>query len=339
MNRPRGEQATAHGLSRLVFGVLLAAVFVAAPGGVRAQIVDDLFAAVVRVEAAVPANARTAEFLGTERSGSGVVIDSDGLILTIGYLILEAESAEIVAGGRRLPAKIVAYDYDSGFGLLRAIAPLDVTPIALGDSAALDEQTVVLVAGHAGAERSQRAMIVSRREFAGYWEYLLDNAIFTAPPYPDFGGAALIGADGKLVGIGSLVVGDAVPGSEPLPGNMFVPIEILKPILADMLVHGRASGPARPWLGMFTEELHGHVFVTRVAPGSPAEKARISAGDVVLAVGGKGVTTLAELFRAVWAQGDAGVDVPLTLVHGAELREIAVRSADRYDYLRLAPTH
>ena len=328
--------------TRRLTALVLAALCLAAPGSARAEITEDLFAAVVQVEAQVPPDARTAQSLGTERSGSGVVIDTGGLILTIGYLILEAESVNIVVGGRRAPAEIVAYDYDTGFGLLRADVPpgaRPIEPIDLGDSSALGENAVVLVAAHGGPGVARRAMVVSRREFAGYWEYLLDNAIFTAPPYPRFGGAALIGPDGKLLGIDSLIVGDAVPGETQVPGNMFVPIDLLKPILGDLLAFGRGPGRQRPWLGMFTEELRGHVFVTRVSPEGPARKAGVKADDIVLAVAGESVTSMAGLFRRVWALGAPGVDVSLTVLRGGAVREIVVRSADRYDYLRLNPSH
>ncbi len=325
-----------------VFALVLAAQCLAAPGSARAEITEDLFAAVVQIEAQVPPDAHTAQSLGTERSGSGVVIDADGLILTIGYLILEAETVDIVVGGRRTPAEIVAYDYDTGFGLLRADVPSGarpIEPIELGDSSALDERTVVMVASYGGPVTARRAMVVSRREFAGYWEYLLDDAIFTAPPDPEFGGAALIGPEGKLLGIGSLIVGDAMPGEAQVPGNMFVPIDLLKPILGDLLTMGRGSGRRRPWLGMHTEELRGHVFVTRVSPEGPARKAGVRAGDIVIEVAGEGVTSMAGLFRRVWALGAPGVEVSLTVLRGGAVREIVVRSADRYDYLRLNPSH
>ena len=316
-------------------GLVLAAFCLGAPASGHAQGADDLFAAVVKIEARVPADARTAESLGTLRSGNGVVIDAEGLILTIGYLILEAESVDVVAGERRLPAEIVAYDSNTGFGLLRA--PLGLAPIELGESGALGERDHVLVAGYGGVPAARRAVVVSRREFAGYWEYLLDNAIFTAPPHPEFGGAALIGPDGKLLGIGSLVVGDAVQGETNVPGNMFVPIDLLKPILSDMLALGRGAGPRRPWLGMSTAELRGHVFVTRVSRDGPAAAAGIDSGDIVLAVGGQPVASLAELFRRVWALGAAGVEVPLTVLQKSGLRELVVHSADRYDHLRVKP--
>ncbi len=294
--------------------------------------------AVVGVRAEVPADARTAGALGTERAGGGVVISADGMVLTIGYLILEAAVAEVVMqDGKTVPADIVAYDYDTGFGLLRPLVPLDVAPIELGDSDDLTEQTQVLVAGPDGPSP---AMVVSRREFAGYWEYLLPNAIFTAPPYRSFGGAALIGADGRLLGIGSLIVGDALAPGSSFPGNMFVPISRLEPIMEDLLRDGRGGGPVKPWLGLFTEEVRGHVFINRVSPGGPAEGAGIVEDDIVIAVGGEPVSSLAEFYRKVWSLGDAGIDVPLTILKGSGgAREISVKSADRYDYLKLNPSY
>ncbi|MFQ5984916.1 MAG: S1C family serine protease [Alphaproteobacteria bacterium] len=327
-------------MARLLNGLVLATVLavllsVALSAGRAQEKTAGFLDAVVKIEAVVTSDARTAATLGTRRSGSGVVIGDDGLIVTIGYLILEAESAEVVAREQRVSATIIGYDHETGLGLLRAATPLDIAPLEVGDSSALRVRDLVLVASHGGLDRAQRAYIVSRREFAGYWEYLVDDAIFTTPPYPEFGGAALIGGDGRLVGIGSLAVGDAVPGETSVPGNMFVPIDLLKPILGDMLAHGRRAGRARPWIGMFTEEFRGHVFVTRVAPDGPAEKAGVKPGDIVLAVAGEGVESLADLFRKVWARGDAGVEVPLAIVQGSTVREMLIHTADRYDYLRL----
>ncbi len=300
----------------------------------------DVLAAVVRLQAEVPPDARTAPGLGTEREGNGVVIDDNGLVLTIGYLILEAMSVTVFdAEGRPVQSDILAYDYDTGFGLIRARAPLGVRPLALGDSDKVAERDPVLVAGHGGAAGTIGAVVVSRREFAGYWEYLLDNAIFTAPPHPNWGGAALIDLDGKLVGIGSLVVNDALPEARPIPGNMFVPINLLKPIFADLLDRGRAGGPQRPWLGMFTAEHSGHVMVTRVAPDGPAAAAGLRAGDVVVDVGGQTVGSMADLFRKVWRSGPAGTEIPMRVQRDGHLTEFEVRSADRYDYLKLKPSY
>ncbi len=295
--------------------------------------------AVVGVAARVPADARTAEHLGTEREGSGVVIGNDDLVLTIGYLIMEADQAEILLpGDRRVPADIVAYDYETGFGLLRALSPLGVTAIDLGESAKLQEDAQVLAVGYGNPPQIVPARVVSRRTFAGYWEYLLPEAIFTSPPHPSFGGAALINSEGRLVGIGSLIVGEAVE-DEARPGNMFVPIDALRPIYADLLEKGRGLATSRPWLGVYSEEFRGHVIVTRVAPGGPASRAGVKANDVIAEVDGEPVATLAEFYRAIWALGDAGTKVPLTLVSPEGIRPVTVTSGDRYDWLKLAPTY
>lgn len=300
--------------------------------------ISDVLSAVVGVRTQVPATARTAETLGTEREGSGVVIDDQGLIVTIGYLVLEASRAEItLAGGENLLAQIVGYDHNSGFGLLRANRPLDVRPMKLGDSAALQESARVLVAGFGGADTARPAIVVSRRPFAGYWEYLLEQAIFTSPPYQNFGGAALIGPQGELLGIGSLVVGDAMRGERAVPGNMFVPIDTLKPILPDMLKMGRSSAPPRPWLGIYSEEYRGHLFVTRLATGGPAANAGIQINDMILKIDDSPVVSMEDFYRKLWARGKAGAEVQLIVLRDARLLTIKVRSGNRYSWLRLNP--
>ncbi len=319
----------------LVVGVIVLGLILAAPLA-RADPLD----AVVGVHATIPEDARTAEVLGTERAGSGVVIGKDGLVLTIGYLIMEAMAAEIMLpGGSVVPAEVVAYDYDSGFGLLRALQPVSIDPIELGDSADLKANNEVLVAGFGGPRPVIGATVVSRRDFAGYWEYLLPNAIFTAPPHHSFGGAALIGPDGRLLGIGSLIVGDAAEPETPLPGNMFVPIDALKPIFDDLLRIGRSSASTRPWLGIYTEVHRGHVIVNRVAPEGPAAKAGLARDDIIVAVKGQPVQSVAEFYRKLWALGRAGTRVPLTVLTSRGMAEITVDSGDRYDYLKLKPSY
>ena len=296
--------------------------------------------AVVGVRAVIPEDAHTAEVLGTQRAGSGVVIAADGLVLTIGYLILEAIETEVLLAGERVvPAEVVAYDYDTGFGLLRALGPLGIAPIALGRSAELGERDEVLVAGFGSPQPVIGAVVVSRRDFAGYWEYLLPDAIFTAPPHPAFGGAALIGRDGRLLGIGSLVVGDAAEPNVHLPGNMFLPIDALEPIFEELLEHGRSRAPPRPWLGLYSEDLRGRVFVNRVAPGGPAARAGSAEHDIIVAVGGEPVRGMADFYRKLWALGPAGVAVPLTLLTAEGIKETTVESADRYDFLKLKSSY
>ncbi len=299
---------------------------------------QEVLSAVVAVHAEVPATARTADRLGTERDGSGALIDDKGLVLTIGYLIMEATRVEIrLAGGRSVPANIVAYDHQSGFGLLRATEALGIRPLKLGDSTAVETSARVLVAGFGGVEVVRPAVVVSRRSFAGWWEYLLEQAIFTSPPYRNFGGAALLGPEGELLGIGSLIVGDAVPGEQPVPGNMFVPIDELKPVLKDLVETGRSRRPERPWLGVYTAEHRGKLFVDRLAAEGPAASAGIEKDDIIVAVGDQSVTALEDFYRKLWSLGGPGVEVELTVLRGAKLMKIRVRSADRQRWLRLNP--
>ncbi len=322
------------------FLVLLASSAWAAGEQTKSRPVAEIFRAIVGVRAEIPADARTARVLGREREGSGVVIDSDGLVLTIGYLILEAASVHIITdGGKATPAAVVAYDHATGFGLLRAARPLGVKPLRLGDSSALEEGDGVLAVSFDGPRPLTAQRVVSRRDFAGNWEYLVENAIFTAPAHPFHSGAALLGADARLLGIGSLLVNHARSDDEPLQGNLFVPIEALQPILADLVERGRPSAPSHPWLGVYTGEAEGRVFITRLAAGGPGEKAGLRSGDIIVGVNGRRVGDMVDFLRKVRAQGDAGTEIPLDVMHldapGLAIERIEVRSIDRHEWLRI----
>jgi S1-C subfamily serine protease len=298
--------------------------------------IEELAGAVVRVKTNINPEGRTVAGLGREREGSGVVIDSNGLVLTIGYLMVEAYAAQVIDNsGRTLPANVVCYDHESGFGLLRTMEPLKMKPMAFGRSAEVKERDPVLIASFGGVDMVAPAYVVAKREFAGNWEYMLDDALFTAPPHPAWSGAALISREGKLVGIGSLVVADAGGGREKAPGNMFVPIDRLPPILGELLAAGRVSGPGRPWLGVNAEDLHGRLFVSRVTPESPAEKAGIQRGDLIVGVNGEKPRSLADFYRKVWAQGGAGASIPLDVLQDSQVRRIDVKSMNRLDHLKL----
>lgn len=300
---------------------------------------DQTLSAVVHLKTMINPDGRTVAALGHERDGTAVVIDNDGLILTIGYLMVEAHSAEVVTtAGRAVPANVVGYDHETGFGLLRAMMPLDVQPLPLGRSADLKEHDPVVIAAYGGRDRLAPAAVVSKRGFAGAWEYLLDEAIFTSPPTEDWSGAALIDHAGKLVGIGSLVVDDASGRGEG-PGNMFVPIDRLPPILADLIANGRVSGPGRPWLGVITRELQGRLIVAAVASDSPAEKAGLHHGDIIVGVAGAPADSLADFYRKLYAQGAAGAIIPLEVMRDGERRHFDVRSINRLDHLRLESTY
>jgi serine protease Do len=322
-------------LMRRFLGWLL--VMLALPAAAQEQKPEEVLSAIVGVQAKIQADARSAATLGQNRQGSGTLI-REGLVLTIGYLVIEAESIQVTnAEGRTVPATLAGYDHASGFGLLKLAAPLAGKPMALGDAAALEERDQAIVAN--ATANPSLVQVVSRRLFTGNWEYLLDSAIFTSPPVMDWSGAALIGPKGELLGIGSLIVPDAGSPGTQSPGNMFVPVDLLKPILEDLVAKGRRGGPARPWLGLNAEHFMGRLFVARVSPGGPAEHAGLKTGDIVLGVGGEPVTTLADFYRKLWARGAAGAQVPLKVLQGMEIRDVTVRSIDRVDYFRPAKTY
>ncbi|MDP6884564.1 MAG: S1C family serine protease, partial [Rhodospirillales bacterium] len=289
---------------------------------------EATLSSVVALRARIPEDAFTASTLGTERGGNGVVIRGDGLILTIGYLITEADEIWLsTEEGRAVAAHVVGYDQASGFGLVQALGSLGLPAMTLGRSRNLAEGARVIVAGNGGRRRSICANVVSKREFAGYWEYVLDEGIFTSPPHPNWGGAALVGDDGKLYGIGSLFVQQAHPGEAPVDGNMIVPIDLLVPILDEMLMFGRPNRPPHPWLGMYTAEAGSDLVIAGLAKGGPADQAGLEVGDRVTDVDGAPPISLADLFRRIWALGKAGVEVPLDVIRDGKPMHVNVRSA------------
>src|SRR5467141_2818927 len=300
---------------------------------------ERALSAVVAVHTIVPADAFSAETLGTERAGNGVLIREDGVVLTIGYLITEAESVWLsFSDGRAVPGHVLGYDQETGFGLVQALARLDLPALSLGQSSKAAVGERVVVGGAGGRHHSVAAQIAARQEFAGYWEYVLDEAIFTAPAHPNWGGTALIGPQGDVLGIGSLHLEQPRgQGTEHL--NMIVPIDLLKPILDDLLTLGRRNRPARPWLGLYATEVDSRVVVVGLSSKGPARKADLRTGDIVLAVGGSEVSDLAGLFRRIWSLGNAGVEVPLTIYRDGRTMGLRVASADRRRFLKAPRLH
>jgi S1-C subfamily serine protease len=296
--------------------------------------VVEVLPAVVGLHSTIPENRRSAKALGAEREGHGVVIDDEGLIVTIGYLIMEADTVTIKdAEGREFPAGLVGYDYESGFGLVRTTVPLPVKPMPFGDSDRLTLRSEAYVAGVGGEKATLKVKVAGRREFAGYWEYLLDNAIFTVPAYPLWGGSALMGLDGKLLGIGSLLVQEALgPGSPAFPGNMYVPINRLKPIFRELVENGRLNSPARPWLGLLTVEHMGELMVGGISDGGPADRAGLKRGDILQALDGEVLDDIADFYRKLWASGPAGTAVTLRMERDNDSFEVTIRTGDRALY-------
>ncbi|MCX7303939.1 MAG: S1C family serine protease [Hyphomicrobiales bacterium] len=293
---------------------------------------ETILRSVVALRSSVPEDAYTAGALGTLREGSGVVIGDDGLVLTVGYLITEAEEVWLTRGdGKVVAAHPLAYDQETGFGLVQALGPLDLPALEFGDLGKVRLGDPVVLAD--GLGKSVAAKIVARQEFAGYWEYLLEDAIFTAPAHPSWGGAALIDGDGKLLGIGSLRL-QMSRNDGTADVNMFVPIDLLPPILNDLMTKGRVNKPPRPWLGAFSAESDGKVVVLSVADGGPAAKAGLRRGDIISEIRDGEVDGLADFYRKLWNTGAAGTEVPMRVVRDGRETWLRVRSADRSSFLK-----
>src|SRR3954462_14738265 len=299
---------------------------------------DRALSSVVGLHSIVPSDAFSAETLGTERAGNGVLID-DGLVLTIGYLITEAEAVWLHLGdGRVIEGHALGFDFESGFGLVQALGQVGLDPLPIGSSAAARIGDNVVVGGAGGRTRSVASEIAAKQEFAGYWEYLLDEAIFTHPAHPNWGGTALISDRGELIGIGSPQRERAREGKAEHV-NMIVPIALLKPILDDLRKFGRVNKPARPWLGLFSTEIDNRVVVIGISAHGPAARAELKTGDVILAVDGEKVTSQTGFYKKLWGLGAAGVDVPLTVHHEGVTFDVTVTSTDRFKLLKAPKLH
>lgn len=301
---------------------------------------ETLLRSVVKIRTFVPPEADSARRLGAEREGNGIVVGDGGLIVTVSYLVLESMSAEIVGDdGRTRTATVVGVDNETGLGFLRAPGAAALAPVPLGDSEALAADTPVVVAGSGGTAKAIPAVVVSRRPFAGSWEYLLERAIYTAPAYGDWSGAALLSSDGKLLGIGSLLINQARRDGERMRGNVFIPAELLKPILKSIAATGRVAPQPHPWLGLNPTVHPGGLMVGRLSNHSPAAAAGVKRGDLVTAVAGRPVTDLIDFYHRVWAMGGPGVEVPLTILRDGRNFDVKVHSADRYRFLAKEPTY
>jgi S1-C subfamily serine protease len=300
---------------------------------------DATLDCVVQLRAEIPEDAFTASILGTERAGNGIVISDKGLVLTIGYLITEASAVWLMTNrGTLVSGDPLAYDQATGFGLVQALGKLGVPSLERGTAKSCRAGDKVVVAGHGGRAHALQASVLAKREFAGYWEYVLDEAIFTVPAHPQWGGTALIGADGRLLGVGSLLVEEKMQG-ETVQGNMIVPVDLLEPILDSLLSTGHSGRPPRPWLGMYTTEIEHRLVIAGLAERGPGAQAGLQVGDMVIEVAGHPVSGLAGLFRSIWHVGPAGAEVPLTVTRRGDKRRVIVRSADRGDFLKKRSVH
>ena len=300
---------------------------------------DSAINSVVKVRTSIPAAAFTADVLGTERIGSGVLINNSGLILTVGYLVTEAETVWLTTNlNQSIPGHVVAYDQTSGLGLVQALGSLDIDASELDSSDLVTVNDDIFFISYGGIEHSLCSKISRIDEFAGYWEYLLEAAIYTSPPHPHWGGAAVFNKKGHIIGIGSLFLQEIFEGQN-LQGNLAIPTSILKSIMGDMLEFGRSSAPARPWLGMYAVESEKTLTVNSLARYGPAELAGVLQGDKVVGVGEESVSTLANFFRSVWTLGAAGVSVPININRNGNQLQLVINSIDRNDFLLKPQTH
>jgi S1-C subfamily serine protease len=301
---------------------------------------DAVLSSMVLIRTGVPSDAFTAETLGTERIGNGVIIRSDGLILTIGYIVTEADSVWItLADGRLVPGHVLGFDQETGFGLVQVLTRIEVSAITLGRSEAASAGEPVVVAGGGGIQNAVAARIIAKHEFAGYWEYVLDEAIFTSPAHPNWGGTAVINLAGELIGVGSLLVQQTDENGKNEDMNMVVPIDLLPPILDDVLTTGRVKRTARPWLGVYATELESNVVIADLANRGPGEIAELCTGDIIMSVAGQDVDDLADFFRSVWRIGEAGCSVPLVVHRDGRLVDVTVISSERQKFLKAPVTH
>ena len=296
--------------------------------------VDRALKSILTIQSQIPEDGFTVQALGEQRSGSGIVIRDSGLVLTIGYLIMEADNVWLAdSDGRVTPAHALAVDAETGFGLVQALGDLNCPALELGHSSEAKLGDHVTVAAGAGT-KPVRAMIVGKQEFAGYWEYFLDEAIFTSPAHPFWGGAGAIDSEGRLIGVGSLHVEQLSPRTGPRDINMIVPIDLLPPILDDLLTYGRVNKPARPWLGVFSAENGDGIIVASVAENGPAAEAGLRRGDVLAGVGGSEIESLGDFYRKIWSRGPAGVEIPIEIVREGKAIGLRVRSADRSSFMK-----
>ena len=301
---------------------------------------DTTLASVVKITSNIPEDAFSAKTLGTSREGSAISINDSGILLTIGYLVVDSDSIFLhLKNGRTIESTLIAYHHESGLALIQALTKIDIPFIPQGNKNKLKKGDSVIIAASGGVDKSISATVVDRRQFAGSWEYMIENAIFTKPFHPEWSGAALINEGGHLSGVGSLWLNDTEKVDDDSPGNMFVPIDLLIPIYEDLLAHGQAKEPHRPWLGIYVAENMGNLFVSGVTLKGPASIAGINPGDILTAVNSQQIDSLPRLYKVLWSQGNAGVKLILTIIREGTELDINVKSDSRYNFISKRHNH
>ena len=318
-------------IAKYIFPVLLFLCASNSYAEITKEKVRRFYESIVSVSSIVPPEARTAASLGVEREGNGVAIDEKH-ILTIGYIVIESETIEIgLSDGQKLPAKLVGYDPTSGFGVIKSVVPLKMAPLQLGNSDNINSEQDLLILPSPNRGAGSIVRSVSRRPFTGWWEYFVDSPIYTTPPNGLWAGAPILNGNGEILGIGSLFVSEAVPGI-PSPGNMSVPINLLKPILGDLISSGRRKNKIQPFLGISSDDSNDQIIVTRVNKGGPAFQAGIKPQDIIVTINGSQISDLKSFYEKVWESGEAGVTIELSVLRSGSLMNFKIKTVDRLDY-------
>ena len=300
--------------------------------------IENTLSGLMTVKSQIPEQAMTASVLGQEREGHGVLIGENGLVLTIGYVISEAESIWLIdCENNAVEGHVVGYDQVTGFGLVQALGRLSGKVLELGDSDEVNVGRQMVLAGAGGKAASVDVTVVEVREFAGYWEYLISGAIFTEPAHPEWGGTALLDQEGRVCGVGSLIL-QSEDDSEPAR-NMVIPINLLKKVQDDLLAYGRRSSPPRPWMGWYVQDSASGPIVIGLVAGAPSMQAGVKPGDRVVAINGRKVSTINAMYREIWNTGEAGVSVNVAINRDADTRIVMVESIDRTNMLWRSALH
>lgn len=300
--------------------------------------IENALTGLLTVKSQVPEEAMTASVLGCEREGHGIRVSENGLVLTIGYVISEASSIWLIDSDKQaVEGHVVGYDQASGFGLVQALGRLSGSVLELGDSDEVVVGRQMVLAGAGGATSAVDVSIVEVREFAGYWEYLIAGAIFSEPAHPEWGGTALLDSEGRVYGVGSLIL-QAEDDTEPAR-NMIIPINKFNAVRDDLITSGRSSVPPRPWLGWYVQDSAQGPTVIGLVSNGPSNTAGIKPGDRVVAINGRRISSLSSLYKEIWTAGEAGITVDVAISRDADIRIVAVESIDRSSMMWRSALH
>jgi S1-C subfamily serine protease len=288
------------------------------------RLIELVVPATVAVAVEVPETHPSAAILGTERLGTGVVVDRAGLLLTVNYVVIGASSVEVtLLDETRVDGRVVAHDFASGLAVIEisahGLAALDLCPSsALG----VGQDIFIVAAAGENKRRANSGMITSIAPFDAYWDYSLDRAITTTAMNPGLGGAPLLDSHGRVAGIASLDL------NEIGRFTLAIPVDDFLTHRNELLQHGRrVSRPARAWVGLYCYTFRDHVVIAGVLPGTPAEQAGLAAGDVVLTVDGQTIANRHELYSALWLHRPGDV-LEFRVFRNNAVKRLAVPSGD-----------